>query len=124
MDTPPQISAPPQNSSVYHKAASYAVLAVPGSIVANIVLGGATAAVSPGVRSVIMLIPGFVLFSAVPAGAFALFGIRRYGIRTLLWKGLFGVLVPVALFGCAILAFQHVRESAPKKAQQWEQKQK
>jgi predicted membrane protein len=120
MESPAPTIATPQSGSYYHFAASYAVYVVPASIALNMLLGSATAGVAPSVRSAVMLIPGLLFFSAVPAGVIALVGIRKHGVRKLLWKGLFGIVVPIVLFVAAIFAFQMVRESALKMQRQTE----
>lgn len=41
------------------------------------------------------MIPSLLMFSAIPAGILALFGIPKFGKKKLLWKGLVGILVPI-----------------------------
>src|SRR5688572_28964154 len=99
-EVPPLPNAPAA-TSIHHKAGTYAVLAFPLSIALSMltaVAGRAAAESGPGIlQFMVVTIPALVMFSSIPAGIIALCGIPKYGKRKLLWKGLFGVLVPVLL---------------------------
>lgn len=57
-------------------------------------------------------LPALVIFSAVPAGVMALAGIRKFGFKMLLWKGIVGVTFPVVLFILSVYLTHQMRESA------------
>jgi hypothetical protein len=103
-------SAAAAQSTVYHKAANYAVMAVVGSIVLNITVLGALFSADPLFRRISSLLVGIVLLSAIPAGIVALCGIRKCGKSGLLGKGLAGVLIPILLIAMAVPAFLKVRQ--------------
>lgn len=118
----PPFVAEEKAPSFHHKAATYAVLAIPACIFLNIVLGGivrsAAESLSPATRLIFSAIPGFIMLSAFPAGIIALCGIPKYGKKTLLWKGLFGVIVPIILMALAVTAFFQVKKMSEEKARQ------
>ena len=93
--------------SIHHKAASYAVWALVASFVVNGLSSGlADPNRAPIVQVIISATLGFLVLSAIPAGVIALCGIPRYGKEKLLWKGLVGVLAPLAMFALAVPAFR------------------
>ena len=100
------------------------MLAIPACILLNIVLGGivtsAADTLSPAAKLIFSMIPGFVVLSALPAGIIALCGIPKHGRKTLLWKGLVGVIVPILLIALAIPAFLHVKKMSEEKRQRQE----
>lgn len=118
----PPLEADGNESSFHHKAATYAVLAIPACIFLNIVLGSVARAtagsITPATRLILSTLPGFVMLSAFPAGIIALCGIPKHGRKKLLWKGLLGVILPILLIALAIPAFMHVKKMSEEKVRQ------
>lgn len=93
----PNPEAEPTNLP-FHRAGSYAV----GALIATMVLQFIYMKVfflrlSPHASRLAGYVPLLVMLSAIPAGFIALCGIPRFGRKKLLWKGLVGLLVPLAL---------------------------
>lgn len=97
--------------SFHHKAAKYAVLVIVITFCINLAAQISTQNTGP-VNQIISLIGGLMFLSAIPAGIIALVGVRKYGCRYLLWRGLVGILVPALLIGMAVPAFLKVRNLA------------
>ncbi|PTX96459.1 hypothetical protein [Opitutus sp. ER46] len=103
--TPPKPATP---FTLHHRVAAYAALAVPGSIALNLALSVIVTRTPAGaVHFILTTIPLLVMLSAIPAGIFALCGIPRYGTRGLLWRGLFGIILPIILVAIVIVSAAH-----------------
>jgi hypothetical protein len=120
---PPLSQAPAPVSSFYHKAATYAVCAPLGAILFNIFVSGFARSVDTpsGVRTLVLLIPSLLFLSGIPAAIIALCGIPTYGRKSLLWKGLVGLLFPLLLVAAAIPAFLKVKHASEERARQQQQ---
>jgi hypothetical protein len=110
-------SAEPLKSSIYHRAADYAVFALAAAILGDLV---ASRFILVGTNLLVSGIIIVVILSAVPAGIVALCGIRKFGRGKLLWKGIVGVVVPI-LLGCGwVWAIHRLHEVAEQlKHQSW-----
>jgi uncharacterized membrane protein len=106
-----QIAVP---RSFFHRAADFAVFAIVFAFVVKFVSAQTPAPLGTWLswtaESVGLL--------AIPAGAIALLGLRKFGARGLLWKGLLGVLVPIILFLAGIVVAVQLREHARKLMEQ------
>ena len=107
-----QLETARQKTSGFHKAANASVvcLAVPFvmnallcSLIFHELLVGRARYVA-----VISFLTIALYISAVVCGVIALCGIRKYGKKGLLWKGLVGVLLPICLVLAAIPMINHL----------------
>jgi hypothetical protein len=109
-------------SSAFHKFANASLGCLVASFAVNILLDTlARQAARDGALWVFVVVNGattFLMLVAMVCGVMALCGIRRYGKRKLLWKGLVGLLVPILLVAAAIPAFLTVRRKAMERARQ------
>ena len=101
---------------LHHHAANYAVWSLVGSVALSIFGAGMAAQAGAPARQVLSIVAGLVMLSAMPAGLIALLGIPRHGPSGLLWKGILGIAVPIALAAMAVPAFLKVRRSALERA--------
>jgi hypothetical protein len=93
-------------ASVYHKAARYAVYAVVCSISAHILLYAFGANRLLGLLDPILVA---IILSAFPAGVVALCGIRKFGRKKLLFRGLVGVVAPIVQVAFIVWAVFFIR---------------
>jgi len=89
------------DTSFFHKAASYAVLAMLFAVAIS--LGGRIfdALKEPPFAALISGLAKLLFASAVPAGILALCGMVKYGTSRLLIKGLAGVILPLLVLSAA-----------------------
>ncbi len=108
MNTPPPLPKYSATTSLFHKAATASILAVPLSIAITMFTGAGTARFDPETRRVISMvigiISGVILIMGLVAGVIALFGMSKYGTKRILWKAVVGTVMPVLLILLAIPA--------------------
>jgi len=107
----PELS-PNHGKSVYHTAGNVALICLVAGTVFSWLVTAQTNKVGGVARLIGVAVPVVLWLGAIVAGAIALSGIGKHGRAGLLWKGLAGVLVPIALTLLAIPAFLKVREVA------------
>jgi hypothetical protein len=107
-----------QRKSLSHTLATASALAVPISFAVTILMNVVLAVTPLPSRRIVSLVmsvlAGLIVISGLVAGVVALFGIPRHGKKGILWKSLFGVLVPVLLFLLALPAISAAKRLAEK----------
>ncbi|MEZ0309242.1 MAG: hypothetical protein ACAH21_15060 [Ramlibacter sp.] len=103
----------PATDSIYHSLANTAVGLLIAVFVIDLFLNGITReAARNGINWPLYtktVVGMLLLVCAFICGLISLFGIRKYGRRKLLWKGLVCTLVPALSVAGAALAFQKVK---------------
>jgi len=113
-DILPENKAPgPKLDSIYHKLANAAIYSLLSVFFLDVFFEGvAREASRNGIQwpFYIKTILGMLLIaSSFACGLISLFGIRRYGKRKLLWKGLVCTILPAVAMAGAVMAFHSAK---------------
>ena len=104
--------SPNRGKSAHHTAGNVALICLVAATVFSWVVTAQTNQVGGVARIVGVAVPVLLWLGSIVAGAIALAGVGKHGTNGLRWKGLVGVIVPIALTLLAIPAFLKVREVA------------
>ncbi len=108
----PQISEakPEDRGKFFHTTANVAIGCLVAGCVFSFLVTAQTNKIGGVARLIGVAVPAILWVAAMVAGVIALVGVRKHGTTGLLWKGLAGLVVPIALMSMAVPAFQKVRE--------------